>query len=203
MLGFGTQFLDIDANGWPDLVVTNGHVDDFTHQDTPYQMRPQLLRHSGTSSVSFTDQVPEKIGPYFGSKHLGRGLARIDFNRDGLDDYGVSHLDSPFALVRNETQQRGQHVSIRLVATETERTAIGAIVRVVNGEQTFSHQLSAGDGYMASNERRLSVGIGKADSACTVEVEWMSGRKESFGSVTPGSHVVLVEGTARALAEPR
>jgi tetratricopeptide (TPR) repeat protein len=202
MLGFGTQFLDIDLDGWPDLVITNGHVDDFTHEGTNYQMRPQILRHTGGENVQFIEQKPTPVGPYFASKHLGRGLARLDFNRDGLDDYGVSHLDSPFALVRNETEAHGNFVSLRLVATTTSRAAIGAVVRVTAGDRTYMHQLTAGDGYMASNERRLTVGLGQSDQACTIEVTWMSGKVEAFGQVEPNTHSILVESLGRTLTEP-
>lgn len=183
-------------------MITNGHVDDFTHEGTNYQMRPQILRHTGEQSVQFVEQKPEIVGPYFAGKHLGRGLARLDFNRDGLDDYAVSHLDSPFALVRNETEAHGNFVSLRLVATKTSRAAIGTIVRVTVGDRTYVHQLTAGDGYMASNERRLTIGLGRDAQECAVEVTWMSGEVEAFGRIEANTHSILVESLGRSLTEP-
>lgn len=202
MLGFGTQFLDIDLNGQPDLVITNGHVDDFTHEGTEYQMRPQILRHNGSASVGFIEQTPEPASPYFSAKHLGRGLARLDYNRDGLDDFGISHLDSPFALIKNETVEHGSFLSIRLVATSTARDAIGTILRVTSAGGVRTHQLTAGDGYMASNERRLTIGLGDVQGDCTVEVDWMSAESEAFGSIKVNSRVVLIEGSGRSFEEP-
>jgi len=203
MLGFGTQFFDVDLNGKPDLLITNGHVDDFTHEGNPYQMRPQVLRHSGTKQVQFSEQQPEPADAYFAGKHLGRGLATLDFNRDGLPDAGISHLDTPFALIRNETKQHGHFLSLRLVATSTARDAIGARVIVTYGDRTISSQLYAGDGYMASNERRLIIGLGDFAGNCAIEVEWMSGEREAFGNINANSRAVLVEKASVARLEPR
>lgn len=204
LLGFGTQFLDVDLNGYPDLVVTNGHVDDFTHDATPYQMPPQILRHSGSPAVRFFEQQPQTgEDGYFAGKYLGRGLARLDFDGDGVDDFAVSHLDAPVALVRNGTTDKGRSVSVRLVSTDAARESIGAIVTVRVGDHTFAQQLTAGDGYMASNERRLNIGLGSvAGDVCEIDVQWMSGNTERFPAVTIGRRVVLVEGSGRPLFEP-
>lgn len=203
MLGFGTQFFDVDLNSKPDLLITNGHVDDFTHDGNPYQMRPQVLRHSGTANVQFAEQQPEPTDAYFSGKHLGRGLATLDFNRDGLPDAGISHLDSPFALIQNQTKQHGSFVSFRLVSTRSARDAIGAKVTVTCGDQSFYSQLYAGDGYMASNERRLIIGLGQCTGECVIEVEWMSGEIEAFGAIQANSRAVLVEKTGVARIEPK
>ncbi|MFK7817124.1 MAG: FG-GAP-like repeat-containing protein [Planctomycetaceae bacterium] len=202
MLGFGTQFIDLDLNARPDLVITNGHVDDYTHEGAEYQMRPQVLRLAATGT-RFFEQYPEQPDPYFSSKHLGRGLARLDFNRDGLDDYGVQHLDSPFALVRNDTKEHGNFLSLKLIGTSGARDAIGAQVRVQAGEKQMVHQLAGGDGYMACNERRLTIGLGDFANPCAISVDWMSGQTEDFGSVLPNAAVILVEGSTQAFSEPK
>ena len=134
MLGFGTQFIDVELDGIGDLVITNGHVDDFREIGTPYQMPPQLLRRSVRTPVRF--ELAEFTPPseYFDSAYLGRGLARLDFNRDGREDFAVSHLDSPVALVANETTEVGAFVSVRLIATSSARDAIGTRVRVDCGD---------------------------------------------------------------------
>ncbi len=203
LLGFGTQFLDADLNGLPDLVIANGHVDDFTHDKTPYQMQPQFLRHVGAGTVRYVEQKPTPPSRYFEESRLGRGLARLDYNGDGLDDFAVSHLDTPFALVENRTQPPGGSLSVRIIATGSARDALGSTVRVTSGDIVRTQQLTAGDGYMASNERRLTFGLGPATEPCTIEVRWISGRTETFEPVPVGSRVILVESAARALVEPR
>src|SRR5204862_536023 len=81
MLGFGTQFLDGELDGLPDLVVTNGHVSDRRSKGVPYEMPPQYFQNIGGGR--FEEPKRQLLGAYFGGKYLGRGLARIDWNRDG------------------------------------------------------------------------------------------------------------------------
>ena len=98
-VGWGTQFLDADLDGHPDLVVTNGHVDDYRDDGGEYHMRPQFLRNTGGGR--FLELPAGEIGPYFGRKHLGRGLARLDWNGDGRMDFAVANIGEPAALVTN------------------------------------------------------------------------------------------------------
>lgn len=192
MLGFGTQFLDADLDGWPDLVVTNGHIDDFSATGTPHRMRPQFFRNRGGR---FEELEPARLGPFFQLEQLGRSLARLDWNRDGRDDFVVSHLDTPAALLTNRSEAtRG--LGLRLVATKTARDAVGTVVVVESrlGKKTL--QLTAGDGYQASNERKLTVGVGDAASA-RITVEWPSGFVEVFDQQNTELDYLIVEGRGR------
>ncbi|HEX6985662.1 MAG TPA: FG-GAP-like repeat-containing protein, partial [Planctomycetaceae bacterium] len=152
MLGFGTQFLDGDLDGWPDLVVANGHIDDFTESGMPFRMRAQFFRNLGGR---FEERPADAVGAYFGKERLGRGLARLDWDRDGRDDFAVSHLFEPVSLVTNRSPSAGRSLALRLVGAGA-RDAIGATVRVTAGGRTWTKQLTAGDGYQCSNERRLT-----------------------------------------------
>ncbi|MDB5386824.1 MAG: tetratricopeptide repeat protein, partial [Planctomycetaceae bacterium] len=102
MLGFGSQFLDGELDGLPDLVVANGHIANLKSIGIEYEMRPQYFRNLG--EARFTELRVEVLGPYFQGKWLGRGLARWDWNRDGKEDFVVSHLATQAALVTNETR---------------------------------------------------------------------------------------------------
>jgi hypothetical protein len=193
VLGFGTQFLDADLDGREDLVVANGHIDDFTHESLEYRMRPQFFRNLGGK---FEELPPATLGPYFAQKLLGRGLARLDWNGDGRDEFAVSHLQDPAALLTNTTAGTGQPLSIRLRARNSARDAIGTIVTVEAGEQRFVKQLTAGDGYAASNERKLVFGLDTRQKADRVSVRWPSGLSETFTDVPAGTGWLLVEGRA-------
>ncbi|HEV7225721.1 MAG TPA: FG-GAP-like repeat-containing protein, partial [Pirellulales bacterium] len=91
LLGFGAQFIDGELDGWPDLVLANGHIDDYSYKQIPFEMPPQYFRNLGGGR--FAERPAEELGDYFQGKYLGRGLARLDWNRDGREDFVVSHLD--------------------------------------------------------------------------------------------------------------
>jgi len=192
LLGFGTQFLDADLDGWDDLIVVNGHVDDFRFDGTPFRMPAQFFRNGGGS---FSERS-EDSGPYFQKQTLGRSTAVVDWNRDGLPDVAVMHLDDPLALLTNTSQRTGQSLIVRLVATTTQRDAIGTRVKVQlqNGRE-LTRQLVAGSGYQAGNEPALVFGLGNNAAISSVEVRWPSGTTTMMPpGLKPGSEIVLVEG---------
>ena len=102
MLGWGTEFLDTELDGWPDLVVLNGHVEDRRRLGDPYRMRPQLFRNIGNAKFEKVDGAA--VGPWFQEPRLARTLATLDWNRDGREDFAASNLDSPAALLICETR---------------------------------------------------------------------------------------------------
>lgn len=192
MLGFGTQFLDGELDGLPDLVVANGHIGDFRSQGIAYEMRPQYFRNLG--NARFAEGTPETLGPYFQGKWLGRGLARLDWNRDGKEDFAVSHLATPVALLTNQTAVTGHFVAVQLRAVNSDRDAIGAQVTVMCGMRTWSHQLTAGDGYQASNHRQLVFGLGESSTVDRLEIRWPRGATQAFGSLQADREYLLIEG---------
>ncbi|HEV3340203.1 MAG TPA: CRTAC1 family protein, partial [Pirellulales bacterium] len=201
MLGFGTQFIDGELDGLPDLVVTNGHIDDLRDSGTPYQMRPQYFRNLGRGR--FAEADGERLGPFFTQLHLGRGLARLDFNRDGREDFVVSHLDAPAALVSNETKSAGHFLALDLHGTRSARDAIGTRVTVSAGGKTWTRELTAGDGYMASNQRQLVFGLGPCTSLDEIRVLWPSGTQQTFAGVPADAELILVEGRDELVNRPR
>lgn len=193
LLGFGTQFLDADLDGQLELFVTNGHVDDLSRLKRPYRMPPQLfgLDRQGR----FIELLNERLGPYFERNWLGRAAARIDWNRDGKDDLVVGHLDDPVAILTNTSMSVGRHLSLRLVGIQSNRDAIGTTVQARIGTTTITCQLTAGDGYQCSNERRLIFGAGMASQFDELTVRWPSGQVQRFPEVKIPSELCIREGT--------
>ncbi len=197
MLGFGTQFLDADLDGWLDLVVANGHIADYSDPLVPYRMRPQFFRNVGAGR--FIELPASSLGKYFAGAYLGRGLARLDYNRDGRDDFVVSNLEGPAALVENVTQPMGNWVTLRLIGLRGDRDAVGASVSLHTGQRMQVAQLTAGDGYQATNERKLTFGLGDAQRIESIVVRWPGGVEQSFQDVPSNREVLLLEGIAEAL----
>ncbi|HCC99644.1 MAG TPA: hypothetical protein DER64_03880 [Planctomycetaceae bacterium] len=192
MLGFGTQFLDADLDGELDLVVTNGHVEDFPDNHTLYEMPAQYLHNTGGGR--FVELKADRVGEFFNKHVLGRGMARLDWNRDGLNDVLISHMDAPVALLTCTSATHGHYVAIRLRATSSARDAIGTQLTLSAGDRKLYRQQTAGDGYMASNQRQLIFGTGNLTAVGPLEVRWPSGRVDTFTDVPVDCELMLVEG---------
>ncbi|HJN08465.1 MAG TPA: CRTAC1 family protein [Pirellulaceae bacterium] len=198
--GFGTEFLDADLDGRPDLVIANGHVADRTALDEPYEMKPQFYQNIGGGR--FQKTTAEKLGKYFEKKHLGRALAVLDWNRDGREDFAVMHLDEPVALVSNQSDPAGSYLSLRLVGVRSNRDAIGTEVTVLTGGRRIHRQLTAGSGFQASNQRVLTFGLGQAKVVDRLEIRWPSGQQQSWSQVPTNTELIAIEGTSQLAALP-
>jgi tetratricopeptide (TPR) repeat protein len=199
LLTFGTQFIDMDLDGYPDLITANGHVDDFRSVGVPYQMPPYVFRNIRGDYAA----LRETCGPFFEGKYLGRSLATLDWNRDGKGDWVVSDLKSPAALLENQTEPCGNFLGMTFVGTVSERDAIGTTCWVTVGGRTIMQQLVGGSGYQACNEKLLLFGLSAASMVERVEVRWPDGLRQVFDQV-PGNQVYrLVEGTQALHTIPR
>lgn len=198
-LGFGTQFVDGELDGSPDLFVANGHVDNAT-PGQPYAMQPQYFRNLGGGRF---EEAPVLIGEYFGRACLGRSAARVDWNRDGREDVVVSHLDAPVALLTNQTFSSGRFLAIRLCGVQSARDPIGCVVRLRIGEREWVQQLTSGDGFQASNQRQLIFGLGAEHRVDALVVDWPSGLSQTFRELDANQELVLVEGKDSPMPLPR
>lgn len=190
-VGWGTQFLDADLDGDSDAVLVNGHVDDYRNEGGEYHMRPQFFRNRGNGR--FEELPADEVGDWFARRFLGRGLARLDWNRDGRMDFAVSNIGDRASLLTNASESVGHFVNVRLHATRTARDAIGTRVTVTANERSWTRTLLAGDGYMASNERVLQFGVGSTKAA-NVRVEWPSGTVTQLNDLPVDVLIELVEG---------
>ena len=191
-LGFGTQFLDADLDGWPDLVVANGHVEDETDRGISLHMPTQFFH--GTGHGRFAEVDASELGPWFEGNYLGRGLARLDWNRDGKQDFVVSNLDSPAALLTNTSERCGGFLALELVGTKSARAPIGATVCVqTSSGRLQTQQLTAGDGYQASNQKQLVFGVGD-ERQVDITIRWPSGLIETFNNMDTSQAWLVIEG---------
>lgn len=199
-LGFGTQFFDADLDGWLDAIVTNGHIDDSGGVGTMFEMRPQFFLNR--TRGKFVELHADQVGEFFSQPRLGRGLALLDWNRDGLPDAAISHLDDDPALLENRTSEPGAFLSLSLRGAASSRDAIGAQLTVALGDRTLVAQLTAGDGYMASNQRQILFGLGDHTAAEQLTIRWPSGTEQVFENVAANQHYIAVEGRDELLRLP-
>lgn len=190
VLGFGAEFLDADNDGWPDLFVTNGHVDDLTsYTNVPYRMPPLVFRsrHNGT----FLD-VTRWAGAYCQQNWLGRGLATTDLNRDGNVDVVISCQRGPSAVLRNDTQGSGPSCRLRLVGTgSSNRSAFHASVQIEGIDGPPIRQVIGGGSFQSATDRTLHIGMGKSTVIPKIMIRWPDGRRETHEGLSAGSFVVV------------
>jgi tetratricopeptide (TPR) repeat protein len=199
-LGFGTQFLDADHDGWSDLIVMNGHIDEFVGE--PFRMRAQVF--SGQSGSRFVELPHEQAGELFQEQRLARGLAKLDWNRDGRTDFVATDLERPVLLAENTTFTQNSFFRLRLTGTVSSRDAIGAkvVIAISEGDERVL-QLSAGDGYESCNERSLEVGLGEMKSVARLEIHWPSGATSRYENITADQWLHAIEGQGQLVNVPQ
>lgn len=192
-VGFGIKAIDFNRNGWLDLFVTNGHVFDQRHRGKSFQMPPQLVLNQATKFI-----LSDVIDPsdYWVGQYLGRSVAKFDFDRDLDMDLLVGHLDAPLALLANQTQGPGSSFQLQLIGTESERDAIGTRVVVTASGKQWTEWVTAGDGFLSTDEAVLDFGLGQAEQIESIEIDWISGRQQIFREIAANHRYLAVEGGA-------
>ncbi len=193
VLGFGTELIDADNDGWLDLIVTNGHINHFHRADRPYKMTSQFFRNDHGNR--FKLERPAQLGEFFATPILGRGLVQFDWNKDGLSDVLISRIDGPTSLLTNDTRTNNRSLQIWLTGTVCNRDAIGATVVLHTDRRKILSVLTGSGGYMSCNEACLQYGLSQDEKAQTLEVTWPGGQKQFFNFEGQIGQVLCVEGS--------
>jgi len=197
-VGWGTMIADFDLDGWSDIVVTNGHVDDNRHllgQDEPYRQPSVVWKNQ---EGTFED-LGEVAGEFFCEKHVGRALVGSDLDNDGDIDLVIGQQDDRPGILRNERTAGGNpaaaSVTVQLVGRRSNRDAIGSLVIFREGERVKQEQVKGGGSYLSAYDRRIVFAVKSAGSAPTIKIHWPSGIDSLSLDVTPGTHYIVVEPT--------
>jgi hypothetical protein len=189
-LGWGVAFVDYDNDSWPDLFLVNGHVYPTT-TDAPFRQRRLLFRNQ--KGRRFED-VSLKSGDGVSAAHSGRGLAAGDYDNDGDVDLVVINMNERPSLLRNEGRNGSRFLNVRLTGTQSNRSAIGAHVKVLAAGRTLVNEVRSGSTFMSHSDLRLHFGLGQAETVERIDIEWPSGAKESVTGVEANSFITVVEG---------
>jgi tetratricopeptide (TPR) repeat protein len=193
-LGFGSQAIDFDNNTMLDLVVANGHIDNYLTMSGPFKQLSQLFINLGDR---FQVAEVDDASGYGQTPHLGRALARLDFNRDGKNDMVITHLSEASALLLNQTQTSNHWMQLQLVGVRSERDAIGAKIKVKLGDRSLWEWVIGGDGYFCRNEAVVSFGLGDAARVDELSIDWPSGVSQTITNVAVDQRILIVEDDAQ------
>lgn len=193
--GWGVSGADFDNDGYPDLFMANGHVDDQPWLNTPMAQLPQLFR--GNRDGRF-DPVDAAAHPYFTQPVAGRGAAAGDLDNDGRVDLVIVHRNSPAVLLRNVSES-GHWLAIRLRGASSGKTPVGATLTCRAGNRTAVRRLTSGTGYLSSGDPRIWFGLGSAESIDRLEVRWPSGLVQTWHDIPTNQNLEVHEGQNQSL----
>lgn len=197
---WGTAFVDLDNDGWPDLFSVNGHVYpqvDTTPSGARYREVENILMNE--KDGTFCD-AGNLAGTAVREPRVGRGLATADLDNDGNVDLVVENLDGSPLILHNNGVAGTHWVSFELSGTKSNRLALGARIVITAGGVTQMDEVRSGGSYLSQNDLRVHFGLGKSDKIDSVEVHWPSGRIDKLTGIRPDQFYAVLEGTG--LVEP-
>jgi hypothetical protein len=199
-LGWGTMFFDFDNDGWPDLILVNGHVYpevDSQHLGSNYK-EPRILYHNNGDGT-FTD-ISASAGSGIVTAASSRGLAVGDLWNDGRVSAVISNMNAAPSLLVNQVRNPNHWVAFRLVGVRSNRDGIGARILVKTASRTLVDEVRSGSSYISQNDMRVHFGLGPAAKIEWIEIRWPSGLAEKFSDFSVDAIHTVKEGTGTAVA---
>jgi hypothetical protein len=194
-LGWGTMFVDVDNDGWPDLLLVNGHVYpevDSQHLGSDYREARIVYHNKGNGAF---EDISASAGPGITTAASGRGLAVGDLWNDGRISAVISNMSAPPSLLVNQAKSSNHWIAFKTVGTKSDRDGIGAKIRAKVGDRTLVDEVRSGSSYDSNNDMRVHFGLGAATKIESVEVRWPSGLTEKFFNVRIDAINNLQEGS--------
>ena len=191
-LGFGCFFFDYDNDGWPDIFVADGHIEneiERVQKRVSYAEPPHLFRNLGGGKFT---EVTTQMGKTFAAPKVARAAAYADIDNDGFLDVLLTTNAGPAYLFHNEGGTN-HSLRIKLAGTKSNRDGIGAVVRVTSGNDKQWKMLRSGSSYLSQSELVLTFGLGTHTKADAIEIQWPSGQVDKLSSVNAGQTVTVEE----------
>jgi enediyne biosynthesis protein E4 len=193
-LGWGTLFVDVDNDGWPDLFMANGHVYpevDGKALSSTFRERKLLYwnQHNGT----FKD-ISLNAGPGISASFNSHGVAAADFDNDGRVEILVNNSHDAPMLLKNSAPTENHFINLKLVGKKSNPDAIGARVTIHTEGHLQLQEVRSGGGYISQSDFRIHFGIGGVSRVDRVEIKWPSGQKQEFHDLAADKFYLVEEG---------
>ncbi len=190
-VGWGTDFLDVDRDGWPDLFLVNGHIAPTVGGAASGAgfAQPRLLFWNRGDGIFHP--LSGEAGPGLAEPRPSRGSAVGDLDNDGDLEIVVTHLDESLSLLQNQVEPAGNWISVRAL-TRTGSDAVGARVTVVTASRKLVSEVRSGGSYLSQGDFRQHFGLG-GEPSVQVAVRWPNGTARSARTVGANQLVTFVE----------
>jgi hypothetical protein len=191
---WGTAFVDLDNDGWQDLMTVTGHVYPQMAMvpSNPGYRQPMLL-NMNQKDGTFCD-AGDQAGPELKKKGSSRGLAVADLFNDGNMDVVINDIDGPPVILRNPGVPGRHWVSFELAGTKSNRLALNARIKIIAGGVTQTDEVHSGGSYLSQNDLRLHFGLGSSTKIDSVEIRWPSGAVETIRGLAADQFYSVLEG---------
>ncbi|MFB3778685.1 MAG: CRTAC1 family protein [Bryobacteraceae bacterium] len=189
---------DFDNDGWPDLFFTAGHFfPDVDQLKSVQRFRNPRLLYWNLGNGQFED-VSDRAGAGILAQHSSRGAAAGDFDNDGNLDLLIMNMNEPPSLLKNRNSSGHNWFKVKLEGRKSNRSAIGARVRIVAGSALQTSVVLSQSGYYSSPDQRLHFGLRRAEKVDSLEVLWPSGVTDTWRDLKPDQTFAAIEGASGA-----
>ena len=193
-VGWGCAFFDFDNDGWKDLLLVNGHVfPEIERKKLDIHFKDRRVLYRNLRNGKFED-ISEKAGPGVLDQHSSRGVAVGDIDNDGVLEVLINNQGEPPSLLKQAGKHTGNWVLIKLTGTKSNRSAIGAKVRLTAGGMIQTDEVRSGGSYISQGDLRLHFGLGEAKRIDKLESDWPSGLHEEKINLEANRVLTLTEG---------
>ena len=193
-VGWGDAFVDLSNNGWPDVILVNGHVyPQVDTRDVGTRYREPKLLFLNQRDGTFRN-ISNQAGPALEIPQVSRGLAAGDLFNDGHLEIVIENLVGQPMILRPQGGPRNHWIGFTLIGTKSNRLALNARVRITAGDLVQEDEVRSGGSYLSQNDLRLHFGLGTRDRIDKAEIHWPSGATETLSQLPSDRFYTVREG---------